>query len=267
MYLSLLVVFVEVLLITLLNYEMVGSHISLDVLYCLPILQAARAKVIHNHRTTASPLPYVIGAAVALIWSFAEAWVSVGDFPIFAFCLNTFTRGITLGVLGKVVSRLWKEREYGYKDSLTNLSNRVELVTKLEYTQSISERSGKPYSLLYIDVDRFKQLNDDRGHQAGDDALCKIAAILKSSARETDTIARIGGDEFVVLFPDADAEECDILHKRIQRSAEEEFNNNGWDIALSMGHVTGIGKARSAMSLLDEADTNMYATKRAKRIE
>lgn len=267
MYLSLLVVFVEVLLITLLNYEMVGSHISLDVLYCLPILQAARAKVIHNHRSIDTPLPYIIGGFVALIWSLAEAWFSVGDFPVFAFCLNTFTRGITLGVLGKVVSRLWKEREYGYKDSLTNLSNRVELVAKLEYAQSLSERSGKPYSLLYIDVDRFKQLNDDRGHQAGDDALRQISSILKSSSRATDTIARVGGDEFVVLFPDADANECEILQKRIQRTAGEQFTSNGWDIALSMGQVTEVGKSKSAMTLLDEADVNMYAMKKAKKLD
>ena len=266
MYLSLLVVFVETLLITLLNYEMVGSHISLDVLYCLPILQAARAKVVQSHRFTDTPLPFIIGAIVAIIWSLAEGWVAIGDFPIYPFLLNTFTRGITLGVLGKVVSRLWKEREYGYKDRLTNLANRMELMERLEYTQSLSERSGKPYSLIYIDVDQFKQHNDSRGHQVGDDALREIAAILKSSARETDTVARIDGDEFVVLFPDTDANGCEILRNRIQTISDYEFANHGWEISLSTGQLTGVGKEKSPMAILDEADANMFITKISKKI-
>ena len=172
-----------------------------------------------------------------------------------------------MGLLGKIVSHLWKSREYSHKDSLTNLANRVELMERLEYTQLVSERSGKPYSLLYIDVDQFKQLNDNFGHRVGDDALCEVASILKSSSRDTDIIARIGGDEFVVLLPDTEAEACEIMHKRIQRSSEYEFANRQWDISLSIGQATSTGKEKSPLTMLDEADANMYASKKSKKIQ
>ena len=266
MFISLLIIVAEVLFITYLNYVLRGTHISLDVLYCLPIIQAARTKALQAKRKSDSRLPILVGFMAAFAWSLSERWISPEDFPLATMTLNTLTRGITFSVIGRLVSRLWIEREYGHKDFLTDLTNRSEWIEKFEYEQLRSERSGRPYSLLYIDIDRFKQLNDSQGHQIGDKALKKVAYILKKGSRKMDTLARIGGDEFAVLFPETDAQSCDVLLKRIMESAESEFKECGWDISLSIGNITQIGKTKSVLEILDEVDAIMYATKKSKAL-
>lgn len=267
MYISLSIIIAEILLITYLNFVLVGTHISLDVLYCLPIIQAARTKALQAQRKSDSRLPILIGFLAAFAWSFSEKWVSPEDFPVAILALNIFTRTVTLGLIGRLVSRLWVEREYGQKDFLTDLTNRAEWIDKFEYEQSRSERSGRPYSLLYIDIDRFKQLNDSQGHSVGDEALKQVAHILKKGSRKMDTLARIGGDEFVVLFPETDANSCEILMNRILETADLEFKQCGWDISLSIGNITQTGKSKSAHEILDEVDSIMYATKKSKGIQ
>ncbi|MDO8312292.1 MAG: GGDEF domain-containing protein [Sideroxyarcus sp.] len=264
MYFSLLLIFAEVTLITFLNYAMADTYVSFDVLYCLPIIQAARSKALQAQRKSDSSLPVIIGFTVAFVWSLSERLISPLDFPPAAFVLNTFTRGVTFSVIGRVVSCLWREHEYGRKDFLTDITNRAEWLEKFEYEQLRSERSGKPYSLLYIDIDRFKQLNDSSGHLVGDTALKKVADILKNDSRKMDTVARIGGDEFAVLFPETDTQACEFLLNRIKLSSEQEFEKCRWDISLSIGHITETGKARGVQDILDEVDAMMYAVKKAK---
>lgn len=265
MFLSLFIIVVEIVLITALNYSMKSSHISIDVLYCLPIIQAASAKSLLAKRKTDSALPYLLGFVVAFAWSFSEYLVAPEDISITALALNVFTRGITFAILGRVVSRLWHEREYGQKDFLTNLANRPNWIDKLEQEQLRSERSRQPYSLLYIDIDRFKKLNDTHGHKVGDAALKQVADILTQGSRKTNSIARIGGDEFAVLAPETGAQECAILMQRINELAEQTFVECGWDISLSIGHITYIGQGKTVTELLHEADSNMYQVKKSKQ--
>jgi GGDEF domain-containing protein len=178
------------------------THISLDVLYCLPIIQAARAKSLQSKRFFDSYLPVLIGTFVAVVWSLAERQVQPEEFTLGVLVLNIFTRSLVFSILGRVLARLWKEREYGKKDFLTNLTNRAQFLEQFSQEQLRSERSRRPYSLLFIDIDRFKILNDEGGHQVGDTALHKIAETLRANSRKTDTVARIGGDEFALLFPE-----------------------------------------------------------------
>lgn len=264
MYLSLLVITAEILLITYLNYLLAGTYISLDVLYCLPIIQAARTKVLQAKRKSDSKITIFLGFAAAFAWSFSERMIAPDDVSITCVVLNTFTRGITFSLIGRLVSRLWMEREYGQKDFLTDLTNRAEWIERFEYEQLRSERSGKPYSLLYIDIDRFKLLNDSKGHQVGDAALKTVADILTRCSRKMDTIARIGGDEFAALFPETDAEACAVLLNRIKVASEKEFEQRDWDISLSIGDTTQVGKKKNAMEMLDEVDAIMYSVKKNK---
>lgn len=256
---------VEVVLITYLNYRIAGSFYSLDVLYCLPVIQAARIGAIRASRQFDTRTPLWAGVICALVWSAAEVAVVWPIFPLGAFLINVVTRTVTFTIIGRVVSKLWKEREYSRKDSLTELANRVEFVERFEVEQVRSARSGKPYSLLYIDIDQFKTLNDNHGHHVGDDALKVVAELLKNSSRIVDTVARIGGDEFVVLFPETNAQGCQVLVNRITLASEKTFSQLGWPIALSIGHVTETGKNRSADEVLRAADEKMYLNKKAKQ--
>ncbi len=252
----------EVLLITYLDYLGRGTFYSLEVLYCLPVIQAAPLGAIHAMRRSDTQIPTVVAVTVALIWSLGEVAVVWPEFPWAAFALNVFTRSVTFTVIGRVMAKLWKEREFAFKDPLTRLANRVDFFDRFEIERARSARTGKPYSFLFIDVDRFKMLNDQRGHQVGDQALKALADILTANSRRIDIVARFGGDEFVLVLPDTDEAACTFLVERIRQAADEEFARRGWPISLSIGGITEIGDRLSANEIVREADAKMYSAKK-----
>lgn len=257
-----ILVVAEILLITFFDYKVAGTYFSLDVLYCLPVIQAAQIGAIRSMRHSDKQTTTIIGVLSAVAWSIAEAAIIWPGFPPVAFAMNIFTRSVTFTVLGRVVSKLWKEREYSRKDTLTDLANRLEFNERFEAEQLRSERSGNPYSVLFIDINQFKMLNDQHGHHVGDKALKAVAEILRDNSRSVDTVARIGGDEFVILFPETDEYICDVLVKRIKSASDNKFQAEGWSISLSIGHTTETGKTKSTDEILHDADKHMYAMKK-----
>ena len=261
---NLFLVIAEVLLITYLNYKVAGTFYSFDVLYCLPVIQAARLGALHSMRRTDTHIPTVTAVVVAVAWSLVEAAIIWPDFPLSALAMNIFTRSVTFAVISRVVTTLWREREFARKDALTDLGNRVEFFERFGIEQIRSERSGLPYSLLFIDIDKFKMLNDNLGHQVGDTALKTLADILRHNSRRIDTVSRFGGDEFVLLLPETDPQSCEILVNRIDLAAASEFKARNWPISLSIGQITETGNKRSVDVILHDVDTKMYSAKRAK---
>jgi len=271
-YSHIVLIVAEVVIISFLNYAVVSHfpiefsrYISLDVLFCLPVIEAAHLTSIRANRRYDSKTPILVGIALALIWSATEVAISWPYFPMILFALNTFTRSVIFTVIGRVLIKLWREREYARKDMLTGLANRVELLDRLEIEQGHSERSGRPYSVLFIDIDYFKALNDDHGHQVGDDALKMLASILKNSSRKVDVAARLGGDEFVLLLPDTDEHNCEIMIKRIEAATKQTFEENFWRISVSIGKSTKIGKTKDVDWVIRLADENMYEVKKTKQ--
>ena len=247
----------EIFLITILDYKMAANYYSLDVLYCLPVIQTARFSALQTSRYSDSQIPAVIAILCALAWSLAEAAITWPHFPLSAFLLNAFTRAVTFTVIGRVITKLWKDKEYSRTDSLTGLGNRAEFIKRFEDTQSQSERSGKPYSLLSINIDHFRLLNDQYGYKIGDEALIILADILRENSRRIDIASRMGSDEFVLLLLETNEESTEILTARIECAAKKKFNQKGWDISLSSGHVTEIGKKREIDELLKAANEKM----------
>jgi len=264
MFWRLILIFTEIILITYLDYKVTGLYYSLGVLYCLPIIQAAHVSAIRALRRSDSRIPVLIGVLSALAWSVAEAAVVWPLFPIGALALNIFTRAITFTVLVRVMAKLFKEREYSRKDALTGLANRMEFIERFEIERLRSERSGEPYSVLFIDIDQFKILNDALGHHTGDEALKALSGIFGENSRKLDTVSRIGGDEFVLLFPSTDEKTCQALIDRIALASEKKFRGQGWPISLSIGCVTEAGTKKSIEAILREADEKMYSVKKCK---
>lgn len=254
----------ETVLVTFLEYQVADTYYSIDALYCIPLIQAAHLGAIRSKRGTDSQVTTITAIAIAFAWSLVEAAIIWPTFPLNAFVFNVFIRSVTFTVIGRIVTRLWKAKEYANKDQLTNLGNRHELFSRMEDEVIRSLRTGRPYSLLFIDIDRFKNLNDDYGHHVGDDALVKLANILRDCTRQVDTVTRFGGDEFVILLPDTEAHSCDLLVKRIKSTAESEFNKKNWSISLSIGKVTETGNNKTIDEILLVADKRMYEDKRAK---
>ena len=150
-------------------------------------------------------------------------------------------------------------------DDLTRLYNSRYLNLVLRRETKRASRSGRPLSLLFIDLDGFKSINDTHGHLYGSRALVEAAAVVRGCARETDVVARFGGDEFSVILPDTGGEGAYAVGARIrQRIAEFKFlSDDGLNIHLtaSVGVATLPDVAASPEELIQAADQAMYAVK------
>lgn len=154
-------------------------------------------------------------------------------------------------------------------DRLTGLPNRALLASLLEKTMRRFERDpGHPYAVMFLDLDDFKNVNDAYGHLTGDRLLLETAARLRDAVRRTDTVARMGGDEFAVLL-DAPCDELNArrVAERLQRSMLRPFRLQGQDVRVTTS--IGLAVASRGYTRLEEplrdADTAMYAAKRAGR--
>ncbi len=152
-------------------------------------------------------------------------------------------------------------------DDLTRLYNSRYLNLVLRRESKRASRSGRPLSLLFVDLDGFKGVNDAHGHQAGSKALVEAAGIIRGCARETDVAARFGGDEFSVVLPDTGREGAVAVAERIRDriTAHTFLASDGWSIHLtaSIGVATLPDVAASAEELLRAADVAMYRVKDA----
>ncbi len=150
-------------------------------------------------------------------------------------------------------------------DDLTHLYNSRYLNAILHKETKRASRSGRPLSLLFIDLDGFKSVNDTHGHLSGSRALVEAGAVIKGCARETDVVARFGGDEFAVVLPDTGGEGAFAVGERVrERIAAHNFlARDGLDIRLtaSVGLATLPDVASSAEELMAAADKAMYSVK------
>jgi len=265
MLLRIFLIVLEVLFITVLDYYMASSYYSLDVLYCLPVIQTARFGALQKQRSSDSQFVMIVAVFCAVAWSVAEAAVTWPNFPISAFLMNVVTRAVTFTIIGRVITKLWKDKQYSRKDWLTGLPDRMEFIKWFEIKQNQSDRSGVPYSLLVLNIDGFRSFNDKLGYQVGDQALVSLANTLLENSRDDDTVSRIGSDEFLLLLSDTDASTCAILADRIALAARKGFQQNGWDLSLSCGHVTECGNNRTVDELFRAAADSMYSQKDAKK--
>jgi diguanylate cyclase (GGDEF)-like protein len=149
-------------------------------------------------------------------------------------------------------------------DSLTSLINRDLFVDRLNQLFNTYSRTRIPFSLIYIDLDDFKRVNDQHGHEAGDHLLADFAKKLMRSLRETDTVARLGGDEFGVLLPDTNAEQCLLAINKLLVDLSEplHWNKHKFLINLSMGITCYPNQANGYQELMREADFALYQSKK-----
>jgi diguanylate cyclase (GGDEF)-like protein len=161
--------------------------------------------------------------------------------------------------------------EESQKDPLTGLANRARLESFLDTELKAVARSARSLSLVMIDVDHFKKVNDTYGHPAGDKVLVAVANGLKTRLRPRDLVARFGGEEFVLVLPETDAEGAMVVAERVRRAIESAVTPVGpgqpLRVTISLGCATSGGKAPfvGAADLLESADKALYAAKRSGR--
>ncbi|MBX9961978.1 MAG: EAL domain-containing protein [Burkholderiales bacterium] len=152
-----------------------------------------------------------------------------------------------------------------YEDTLTALPNRAMFLDRLQQAVLTARRTNDPVSVMMLDLDRFKVINDSLGHAAGDQVLREVAHRLRELLRDSDTVARLGGDEFAVLLPTGTSDGVAIVAQRILRTLEAPIMLEGQpvDIGASIGVASFPEHDDEGDSLLRHADVAMYVAKRA----
>jgi len=205
----------------------------------------------------------VAGVAVLLVQAiaggraiYATLWLAIGSLVVVGGWL-----------FGRQEDRL---RRISVTDSLTGLTNRGELERRLEQERARAVRHGQPLSLLLIDVDLLKEINDGGGHRAGDRALLAVADALRGSCRSVDIAARVGGDEFAILAPSTSARDAVQLAARVQAGLRAGSPAAPFPVTVSIGiadleSADAIDAGQGGFDLLEAADRALYRAKTAGR--
>lgn len=150
-------------------------------------------------------------------------------------------------------------------DSLTGLLNHRSFYLDLANEIIRSIRYKHVFSLAYLDIDNFKNINDSIGHYKGDELLISVAKCLLSSLRKTDIIARLGGDEFAIIFPETSQEEVKSAFAKASEELKNKMLKKGWDVSFSVGIVTFETLPADIKEAIKVADDLMYTVKNNKK--
>lgn len=231
-----------------------GYAMAFSLFYLLPVLLATHV--------LGKRAGLMVAALAAGVWTLAQLATGFPDFNGLRSAWNLLMRLGILLLVAYLLLALETEMKDARYDYLTDLSNRRQFMRVLDAERNRSARTGNPYSIMYLDINHFKTLNDTLGHAAGDEALRIVATTLHTLSRRMDVPARMGGDEFAVLLPDTDATECRVIAERIDRAIAGEFEKRQWPVGISIGMVTACGIEETIEEILHTADKTMYQTKR-----
>lgn len=236
-----------------------GSELSFSLFYLLPVTAAT---LIGSRQ---------IGEKFALVSAIAWGLIEVAGREYSAMWIPIWNSAVRLGFFIVVVELLAAMRqahqcqsELARTDSLTGIPNARVFNEAVKRTLAQCRRSGEPFSVAYIDLDRFKQVNDTLGHSEGDKLLRFVATAMRDTLRSTDTLARLGGDEFAILFTGSGNDDPLIALERI-RSAVAHAIEERWSVGMTIGLMTFIDPPADPDAVIQAVDALMYAGKSAGR--
>jgi diguanylate cyclase (GGDEF)-like protein len=154
-------------------------------------------------------------------------------------------------------------RELAMTDALTGLANRPAVLDAVQQAVAQQIAGGSAFTLLYLDLDGFKRVNDLQGHEAGDQVLRAVASVLRDEITPPDMAARIGGDEFIVLAGMEWAHAPIVLAERLRQAMDSAMRQSGWAVTASIGAVLFASPPRDVAEALSVADELMYSAKLA----
>jgi diguanylate cyclase (GGDEF)-like protein/PAS domain S-box-containing protein len=172
----------------------------------------------------------------------------------------------TVAYFKDMTERLEAQRrieKLAYRDVLTGLPNRLLLGQRVEFALRLAERGGGQFAILFIDLDRFKNINDSLGHAFGDRVLIEVSDRIQRCMRDVDTLSRMGGDEFVAFLQDADAMGTEVAARRILAALAKPFlvDEMNFSLGCSIGVAMYPADGKSLDDLIKCADTAMYRVK------
>jgi len=229
---------------------------SFSLFYLLPITLISWA--------ISERLGLVFAVLGSCVWIAVDIWSGNRASNLFAYMWNAAARlgSFLLPVFMIRLNRaLQREQELARTDFLTGVLNArfFHELAQMEINRSI--RYKRRFTIAFIDVDNFKTINDTFGHTTGDGVLRNIAMNIKAHLRKTDMVARVGGDEFVILLPETNAQTAPVVISNMQRELLKGMNENGWSVTFSVGVLTLSDTQISVDDILGKADQLMYSVK------
>ena len=236
--------------------------------YTMPKFSGTAALELVRNRSIDAPFIFVSGtigedAAVAAMKTGADDYIMKGNLKRLVPAVQRELRDAQ----SRSDRRTAEERlQYlAYSDPLTELPNRALLQDRLQQALVTSHRDGEPLSLLMLDLDRFKEVNDTLGHHIGDLLLHQVGRRMSAVLREADTAARFGGDEFAVILPGTNVPGAAIAARKLLNAIEHPFVIEGLelDVRASIGIALANGQGTTANDMLRQADVAMFLAKDA----
>jgi diguanylate cyclase (GGDEF)-like protein len=208
----------------------------------------------------------IIGAWISL-YMLVLSWTPFLPFSVRSVWGYAGLFGLTasLGLTGRTLKAL---RHQAVRDNLTGLANRLFAETMLKHEVAVATRHKENISVIFADIDRFKPINDRFGHAAGDAVLKQVGKTISETFRECDTLARFGGDEFVMILPRTGSTGANIIVERLRskiQSLEIPVGNGTLRVTMSFGIACFPEDATSGDDLLKRADLSLYEAKRGGR--
>lgn len=234
-----------------------GFELSFSFFYLIPVAMAAWAM--------GRKAGLAFSVVCASVWLTSNLLSGQTISSVFIGVWNTLLRfgfyAVVTVLLAELRHALEEERLLANTDLLTGAMNRRSFNELAEKKMIVSEVNRKPYTLVYIDLDDFKIINDRRGHAEGDMVLKTVADVLQKQIRHGDLLARLGGDEFAVLLGDTGQETAKIIAQRLQRELLEKMKFHEWEITFSLGVMTFLTMPVSVDQMVSLTNALMYEAK------
>jgi len=234
-----------------------GSEIAFSIFYLIPISLVTW----HVGRRAGLPISFLS----ALIWLICDRAASPRAINMIIGYWNGLVR---LGffivqtlLLSSLKKTLEREKKLSRTDSLTETGNSRYFVEILRNEMERSRRSARSFTVVYMDIDDFKTVNDRLGHLQGDLVLQLLAGVLRRNLRRIDTVARLGGDEFGLLLPETEQEAAEKILERIRETLSAEMEKTQWPVTVSIGAATFVRSGHTVDEAIKIADDLMYSVK------
>jgi len=251
-----LVVVTSVLSLAIIDYE-TGPALSISLFYIFPVALASW--------TLGTSEGFLVSFVCTVVWEISnlppnQSFISL--FPIWG-AIEQLGILITFSLLfSEFHTILNDEARRSHTDYLTGIYNRRAIFESAAAETERLARTGRPFTLLYMDLDEFKVINDTSGHAAGDSVLTEVASVLKLQLRGIDIVARLGGDEFAAILPETDEQAARKVAPRLQSSLLEDMQAHHWPITFSIGALTFISAPQNTDEVFRLGDQLMYGAKK-----
>jgi diguanylate cyclase (GGDEF)-like protein len=256
--LLIVVALIVLLIVGVIDY-ITGEEIGLSIFYVIPVILMAwylgkTAGIIMSF--VAASAWYIADTAAGHVYSNAAipVWNAVVRLGFFLLI------GLFMSILKDVLGH---EQDLARTDSLTGVVNSRYFYKLAEVELERAKRYARPFSIAYMDLDNFKEVNDVYGHGAGDELLCFIAGTVRDNIRGSDIVARLGGDEFVLLLPETKDGDAGKVMEKLCSLIREGMPEYHFPVTVSVGVITYLMLPASVEEMIREVDDLMYSVKKS----